>query len=237
MAPPAATSTGNRITKILGSTDRVNFNIPGGIATGQYFVTLADSTAGDSDFMTNVGSCAGLQVTGSSAILNACVAGSSMGVLLPSSGATGNVTAYVPKGYWSGGSTGVFVQNIEGAINPTATVATPHVPNSCSSNPATGQTVCVANNTDVYLISGTSLTSTLTSSSNATAGFSGGFCNNCGVALNAANNTAVINMGFNGDGVQILNLNTNTFSPAFRMTQSVRKHLGRSNTQFDPLRK
>ena len=45
------------------------------------------------------------QVTGSSAVLNACrVAGSSMGVLLPKGGAIkGNVvTAYVPRGYWSG---------------------------------------------------------------------------------------------------------------------------------------
>jgi hypothetical protein len=227
----AATSTGNSITKILGSTYRVNFNIPGGITTGTYFVTIADTTTGDADFTTNAGSCSALQVTGSSAILNACVAGSSMGVLLPSGGAAGNITAYVPKGFWSGGTTGVFVQNIEGAINPTATVATPNIPNSCSSNPATGQTVCVANNTDVYLISGTTLTNTLSSSSNARASFSGGSCNNCGVALNAANNTAVINMGFNGDGVQILNLTTNTFNPAFHMTQNVSE-----NISVDPTR-
>lgn len=230
----AATSTGTSIKNILGSTDRVNFNIPGGITTGTYYVTIADSTAGDADFTTVGGSCSALQITSSTAILNACVAGSSIGVLLPSNGAAGPITAYVPKGYWFGGATGIFVQNIEGTINPAATIATPHVPNSCSSNPATGQTICVANNTDVYLISGTNLTNTLSSSSNTQADFSGGACNNCGVAVNAANNTAVINMGVAGpsrDGVQTLNLTTNTFSAAFPMTQRVSE-----NISVDPTR-
>src|ERR1035438_2389271 len=85
-----------------------------------------------------------------------------MGVLLPSGGAKGNVTAYVPKGYWSGTTTGVFTQNIEGAPGPFASIPTTNIVNSCSSNPATGQTVCVANNTDVYLITGNTLNTTLT---------------------------------------------------------------------------
>jgi hypothetical protein len=235
--PAAATSLGNTIKKIIGSTERVNFNIPNGIKTGTYFVTIADSASGDADFTTQPGSCSQLQVTSSIAILNACVAGSSMGVLLPGNGAGGNVTAYVPQGYWSGGGRGIFVQNIEGAINPPVNIATPNIPNSCSSNPATGQTVCVANNTDVYLVTGTTLTNTLTSGSNGFASFSGGSCNNCGVAVNAANNTAVINMGANsgpggsGDGVQILNLSTNTFSPAFETNQTVSE-----NISVDPTR-
>lgn len=231
----AAISLGTSIRKILGSTDRVNFNIPAGITTGAYFVTIADNTAGDAHFTTKAGSCSVLQVTGSSAILNACVAGSSIGVLLPSHGAKGNITAYVPKGFWEGGITGVFVQNIEGTIGSSSTISTPSVANSCSSNPATGQTVCVANNTDVYLITGTTLNTTLHSSSNRTTGFSGGGPNNAGVALNAANNTAVINMGVSGgasgSGVQILNLNTHTFDAPFGMTQQVSE-----NISVDPTR-
>ena len=43
-------------------------------------------------------------------------------------------------------------------------VTTGSVPNSCSSNSTTGETVCVGNNTDVYLINGTTLTSTVNSS-------------------------------------------------------------------------
>ncbi len=233
----AATSIGNKITKIIGSTERVNISIPGGLATGTYFVTISDSAVGDANFTTQDGSCSELQVTGSAPILNACVATSSMGVLLPSGGGTGNVTAYVPRGYWSGGGTGVFVQNIEGTINPAVNIATPHVPNSCSSNPATGETVCVANNTDVYLITGTTLNTTLSSGSNNSASFSGGSCNNCGVAINAANNTASINMGTvagpgtSGDGVQILNLSNNTFSPPFETNQRISE-----NISVDPTR-
>jgi hypothetical protein len=153
---------------------------------------------------------------------------------LPKSG-TGNVTAYVPQGYWSGGTTGVFVKNIEGALGAGTNIPTANTPNSCSSNPATGQTVCVANNTDVYLITGTTLNKTLTSSSNTTAGFSGGECYNCGVALNANNNTAAINMGFvggsSGSGIQILNLNNNTFNPPLALNDEVSE-----NISVDPTR-
>jgi hypothetical protein len=228
------TQPANTIKTVIGSTDRVNVSVPAGLATGNYFVTIADSAGGDADFTTNAGSCSEVSVTASAGILNACVAGSSMGVLLPPGGAAGNVTAYVPKGYWTGSTTGVFAQNIEGSIGATTSIGTPHVANSCSSNPATGQTVCVANNTDVYLITGTTLNTTLTSGSNTTASFSGGTCNNCGVALNANNNTAVINMGVSGGtdgGVQILNLNTNTFSTPFPMAQYVSE-----NISVDPTR-
>ena len=233
--PAVATANATSLINILGSTDRVNVVIPAGLSTRNYFLTIADSVTGDPNFTTNAGSCAELSVTGSTAILNACVAGSSLGVLLPAGGAGGNVTAYVPKGYWLGSATGIFVKNIEGSLGGSTTVPTPHVVNSCSSNPATGKTVCVANNTDVYVISGTTLSSSLTSGSNSTTSFSGGSCENCGVALNANNNTAVINMGLTGgasnSGVQILDLNTNTFEPAFPMGIEVSE-----NISVDPTR-
>jgi hypothetical protein len=233
---PVVTVAANSIKTVIGTEDRVNVSIPGtGLAPGthNYFLQISDSTAGDADFTSGT-TCSEVQVTASSAVLNACVAGSSIGVLLPAAGATGNVTAYVPNGYWEGSTTGVQVKNIEGTLGAGTTVATPNITNSCSSNPATGQTVCVANNSDVYLISGTTLTNTLTSGTNATASFSGGSCNNCGVALNANNNTAAINMGVAGGvdgGVQILNLNTNTFNTPFPMAQSVSE-----NISVDPTR-
>ena len=230
-----ATAPANSVKTIIGSTRRVNVNIPGGLTTGAYFLTLADSTAGDADFTTNPGSCAAVQVTGSTAILNACVAGSSLGVLLPSGGATGKVTAYVPKGWWGGSTPGVFVQDIELGSPTTSNVATgSDVINSCSSNPATGQTVCVANNKDVYLITGTAAAPPLVSGSAGAGSFSGGSCSNCGVAVNAANNTAAINMGVSGgsgSGVQILNLNTNTFGVAKPTTFEVSE-----NISVDPTR-
>ena len=231
---PVVTVAANSIKSILGSEYRVNVSIPGtGLAPGtkNYFLQISDSITGDADFTSN---CTEVQVTASAPVLNACVAGSSIGVLLPANGATGTVTAYVPKGYWSGSETGVYVKDIEGTLGTGTTVPTANITNSCSSNPATGQTVCVANNSDVYLISGTTLTNTLTSGTTATASFSGGTCNNCGVALNANNNTAAINMGLSGGvdgGVQILNLNTNTFNTPFPMTQDVSE-----NISVDPTR-
>lgn len=227
-----ASAVGNSVTTILGSSKKVNFSIPPGVPTGNYFVTLTDTFGTDADFSSI--NCSEVSVTGSAAILNACVAGSSIGVLLPPGGAAGNVTAYVPKGSWDYGNSDVFVKNIEGVIGASVTVPTANGTNSCSANPATGKVVCVANNTDVYLITGTTLTNTLTSGSNATASFSGGNCNNCGVAINGNNNTAVINMGLAGPsntGVQILNLNTNTFNAPFPMLQHVTE-----NISVDPTR-
>jgi hypothetical protein len=201
-----ATDTVNSVRALIGSSDRFNVNIPSSLATGTYYVKLTDATTGQTFTSTN---CSGVQVTGSTSVLNACVAGSSMGVLLPANGAAGTVTAYTPKGWWGSGTTGIFVKNIEGTLGTGSSIATPNVTNSCSSNPATGQTVCVANNTDIYVINGTTLATTYASGSNTTAGFSGGSCNNCGVALNANNNTAVINMGLTGSlngGLQVLSL-------------------------------
>jgi hypothetical protein len=230
------TESSNSLRDILGSIYRVNINIPTGLATGNYFVTIADTTGGDAEFVTATGSCSEVQVTGSTAILNACLAGSSLGVLLPPGGAAGTVTAYVPQGWWGAGNAGVFVKNIEVNTSvPFASVATANIPNSCASNPVTGQTVCVANNTDVYLLSGTTLNNTLTSGASGSGEFSGGECANCGVALNANNNTAVINMGVSGapsgTGVQVLNLNNNTFSTPFGMTDEVSE-----NISVDPTR-
>jgi hypothetical protein len=86
--------------------------------------------------------------------------------------------------------------------------------------------VCTENNTNVDLISGPTATAvtTISSSANNFAGFSGGDCYNCGVGVNASNNTAVIAGGFSGAsgyGVQYLNLANNTFSTPFPMSNVV----------------
>ena len=102
---------------------------------------------------------------------------------------------------------------IEG-LHTKATVITAQPVNSCSSNETTGQSVCVANNTDVYLINGSSVTSTLTSGATGTAGFSGGTCQNCGIVIDSNSNRAFITEGtVSGlDAYQTLDLATNTFS-------------------------
>lgn len=93
--------------------------------------------------------------------------------------------------------------------------------------------MCVANNTDVYLVSGTTITSTLTSGANSTAGFSGGSCMNCGVAVDASNNVAVMEIGLSpspsGTGLQQLDLATSTFATPFPTFQHVAEDI-----QIDP---
>jgi len=224
-----ATEAAQSVKTIIGSSDRINVLIPAGLATGAYFVTVADSTAGDANFTS--GNCSEVQVTHTNATLSACLPTSSLGVLVPTK--PGNVTAYVPNGCWSCGTTGVQAVNIEGPTSATA-IATANVVNSCSSNPATNETVCVGNNTDVYLITGTTLNTTLKSGSNTTAFFSGGSCQNCGVAVNALSNKAVINMGLLGtsrNGVQLLDLNTNVFGTPFPSQNAVSEDIS-----IDPTR-
>ena len=156
---------------------------------------------------------------------SACLPSSSLGVLVQGK----NVTSYVPNGNWENSVTGVALVQIEGTgITPTL-IPTANPVNSCSSNSGTGQTVCVANNTDVYLINGPTLTSTLTSGGSGFAGFSGGDCTNCGVTFNATTNQAAISMSTaSGPGFQFLDFSgaTPTFeapfaSPAHDVTEDI----------------
>jgi hypothetical protein len=116
-----------------------------------------------------------------------------------------NATAYLPQGGWDLGTASIKVVPIEtssglGTGGAPTSITTANVPNSCSSNSDTGETVCVGNNTDVYLINGTTLTSTLTSGATTTQGFSGGFCENCGVVVDSTTNRALIAIGLSSGG-------------------------------------
>jgi hypothetical protein len=129
-----------------------------------------------------------------------------------------NVTSYIPKGAWDRQVTGVSVVNVEGTSVAPTLITTPNVVNSCASNSATGQTVCSANNTDIYLLTGTTLNSTLTSSGSGSLEFSGGICTNCGVMMDAVHDKAIISLSVSGvGGFQFLDLapSTPTFEPAF----------------------
>jgi hypothetical protein len=110
-----------------------------------------------------------------------------------------DVTAYVPKGSWSGGATGVSVINIEGNLIPAPVkVPTPSIVNSCASNSTTGVTACSANTTDVYVFSGTTLNHTVVSGASGAIFFSGGACTNCGIMMDATNNRAAVAMSLAG---------------------------------------
>jgi len=134
-----------------------------------------------------------------------------------------NVSAYVPNGNWMGTASneqGVQFVGVEPPVKGTAilegTNPISDIINSCASNSSTGQSVCVANNTNVYLINGTSANSPITSQSNVKTSFSGGTCNNCGVNINPITNTAAITMGYksapSGSAIELLSLaNTSNY--------------------------
>ena len=226
-ASPTVT-TGMRVTHILGTSDRIEFLIPASISkTGNYFVWITGKTTTGTAFASS--NCSEVTITATTKALT-CLPSSSIGLLT----GTTTVQAYVPNGNWGGGGTGVQFVPIEGG-GSTAAISTPNVVNSCSSNSVTAQSVCVANNTDVYLMSGSTLNKTLTSGSNSSAAFSGGECENCGVAVNPLTNTAFIEMGFSpspsGDAIQSLNLNNNTFASPTATANTVSE-----NIAVDPTR-
>ena len=142
-----------------------------------------------------------------------CQASSSLTVLVAGT----SVVGYVPKGNWSvTPTTGVSVVNIEGSTVVPTRISTPQVVNSCASNALTGETVCTANNTDVYVLTGTTLQSTLTSGGSGSIGFSGGTCTNCGITMDAIHNKAIIGLSVaNAPGFQFLDLGTSSFEPPF----------------------
>jgi hypothetical protein len=209
-----ATAPATSIKTILASTKRVNVVIPASLASGNYFVALSDSAAGDANFGST--NCSQVQVTHTSATLSACVPGSSLGINAPVN--PGPVTAIVPRGWWGSSTTGVRIVQLEGTAvaGLPALISTTEAVNSCAANPATGKSICTTNSANAYLFDaiGNGFT-TVTSGSNNSANFSGGSCRNCGVAVNALTNQAVINMGFSpsasNSGLQVLDLNTNTF--------------------------
>lgn len=128
-----------------------------------------------------------------------------------------NAVAYVPRGAWSNSQTGVAIANVEGSSVTNTLVPTTKVVNSCAANALTGKVVCTSNNPDVYLLTGTTLTTTLTSGGTGTVGFSGGNCTNCSVAIDGPHNRAAIALSIGGQkGFQILDLATNTFLSPFK---------------------
>jgi hypothetical protein len=213
----AATATPTAVTNVVGNSYKLEFLVPASLATATYEVSIAGTTTGGAAFASS--NCSALQATHTSSVLASCNPGSSMGILSynPTGAKTTPVTAYVPNAAWGGGTTGILVVPIEGGGSP-ASITTSSEINSCSSNSITGTSVCIDNVTGVYILSGTSITNTLTSGANAYESFSGGSCENCTVAINEAQGkkgAAVIGMGFAGSsagsGLQFLDLSSLTF--------------------------
>src|SRR5260221_1937924 len=137
---------------------------------------------------------------------SSCIPSSSLSVLVQGT----DVASYVPDGNWGSSNTNVELVPVEGTGIARATIVTPSAVNSCSSNSVTGETVCTSNGTDVYLITGTSLTKTLTSGATGPTHFSGGSCSTCGVVVDGTSNSAFLGIGVAGglNGNQAMNLAT-----------------------------
>jgi hypothetical protein len=147
----------------------------------------------------------------SSSPSGSCEASSSVFVLTTG----GNVVAYVPKGNWESGTTGISLVNVEGSSVTPTLIPTPNVVNSAASDPFTGETVATANNTDIYLLNGPNVVNTLTSAGNGTMNFSGGPPTDGGVAMDPTHDRAVITLSVNGTpGFQFLDLNSSSLLPA-----------------------
>lgn len=144
-----------------------------------------------------------------------CMPGASLTALIRGT----DVTAYVPNGSWSESFLGIRVVPIEGE-GAGASIATPDVVNTCGGNSVTGQVVCTSNNTDVYIINGTSLTTTLTSGATGSQHFSGGDCSTCNVAIDPLHNQAFLSIGTpTGAALQPLDLRTLTLRAPIAMEQ------------------
>jgi hypothetical protein len=138
-----------------------------------------------------------------------------------------NVVSYVPKGSWESGATGVDVVNVEGtSIHNTLIPTGSDVINSCASNSVTGQTVCTANNNDVYVLKGTGLDPSvspnpLTDGASGTISFSGGSAATTGVSMDGADNKALLALSVGGvGGFQFLDLASDTFEHPFAARDS-----------------
>jgi hypothetical protein len=135
--------------------------------------------------------------------VGSCVPSSSLSVLVMGK----DVVAYVPKGSWSNGLTGVSLVNVEGT-NVTAGVIAglDETISSCASDPAAAppMTVCTGFRNNIWLIpAGSSPTVTkMTTAASLTTSISmnGGLCQNCAVAMDGVHHKAVIGLSLGGEG-------------------------------------
>lgn len=212
----AASTKPTTLTQIIGSSYRAHVLLPAALSTNLYYVSVAGTTA-DSTAYSSI-TCSVVQVTHTNATLSACVPTSSLGIVAPVTGPAA-VRAIVPNGAWGSLGTGIQIVQLEtggGPVIAPTSITTAVAVNSCAGNPATNESVCVSNDNHVYHLNSANSVTTLTSAANLSTGFSGGNCENCGVAVNALTNQAVIAIGHSsspsGTALQTLNLGSNTFA-------------------------
>ncbi len=161
-----------------------------------------------------------------------CQPSSSLSVLVMGA----DVVSYVPKGSWLTPTPGVSAVNVEGSLIVPSLIATPGVVNSCASNSLTGATVCTGNDARVYRFSGTTLNGTFTSGGSGSVGFSGGGCTNCGIAMDATHDQAVIGLSIAGvPGFQFMK-NLSSATPVFEPPFASAAGMISEDPLIDPIR-
>lgn len=232
---PATTHPSSIIALPGGAGYLIYFQIPEPVAGGTYQVSVT-GTAGGTAFASS--NCSALTVTKSNPSLASCVPTSSIAVTVGT-----NVTVYIPYGWWGSAVKNVASVNIEGSsVGSSTVITTPGTVNSCAADSAATppEVVCTENTKNIDIITGTTLKSTITSDSNASAGFSGGSCQNCGVAIDAASNKAVIAMGLSGgsgSGVQAISLIDNSKLTPFPLRNYVSEDVSVDPGSINPAHK
>jgi len=213
-----ASTNASSVKALIGTSERIGVALPGTLATATYNVAASGKTGDGTLFSTT--NCSMVKVTHTSAAFSGCAPASSLGIFSPPTGPAA-VFALSPNGCWGCGATGFKDVQLEtggGPVVAPKSIATGSVVNSCAANPATGKGVCVANDANVYTVDSVAgtLLGTFASGANASTGFSGGSCRNCGVAIDGVGNRAVIAMGHagspSGTAIQVMDLATDTFS-------------------------
>jgi Stigma-specific protein, Stig1 len=203
--------------------------------------TLCGTTCVNTDSdPNNCGACGNVCAAGNTclagvctppAVVDSCLPASSLSVLIQGPA----VTAFVPQGSWCCGVPGIKAVNVEPPGGSVFYPTGPNRVNSCSSNNVTAQTVCTGNNNDLYVFTGLALTSTPTANATAFASFSGGACETCGVAFDAATGIAWLAEGAAAPTVSQLE----PFTPpaGFGPPIGLFGKEASENIQIDPIRK
>jgi hypothetical protein len=162
---------------------------------------------------------------------NACQPGNAMQVVVDKKGKT--VTAYIPNSDWDGGNgPGIQVVPVEGSSQTCQEITTTDDINSCAYDNTTQQVVCTSDDTNVYVISGTTITKTLDSGGVYPGGvFSGGGCATCNIAM--GNGVAAIGVGMaeGVTGYELLDLTNDLFTAPLQASAQISEA-----PSFDPKR-
>lgn len=125
---------------------------------------------------------------------------------------------------------------VEGSSHTCQEIPTTDDINSCAYDNTTQQVVCTSNDTNIYVISGTTITQTLNSGGVFAYPFTGGGCATCNIAMGSGYAAIGIGMGLDINelpitGYELLDLTNDTFSTPLQASAEISEA-----PSFDPKR-